>query len=416
MFNLSKSGAAYIDRLSVFLNEHVVPAEARVDRDGELVTGWVSESILPELRETARQMDLYLPQMPAEYGGQAVDLPTLMYAAELSAPWRLGPLALNCMAPDEGNMHLLLTFGTEIQKEMWLRPIAEGRMRSCFAMTEPDAGSDPSRLKSRADRQDDGTWVINAHKVFTSSAFGADLAVVMVVTDSEIGAHQGQSMFLVPTDTPGFKIVRDIATMGAHGFGGHTETTFTDVVVGPEAILGELGQGFAIAQSRLGVGRLGHAMRWIGVAQYALDLAAKRALSRETFGAPLSDRQAIQWWLADGLTKLFAARLMVLHTCQLIEAGLPHRTQVAMVKSYTSELYCEIVDHALQVFGGWGYTKDFPIEAYYRDARATRIFDGPNEVQRMLVARHLFKAVAIEGTTARLSNVFDLPTPVIGRL
>jgi alkylation response protein AidB-like acyl-CoA dehydrogenase len=403
----SPAGApGYLDRLRSYIDEYIVPAEARLGHDEELVIGRVAETMMPGLREAARQAAVYLPQMPVEYGGQDVPVTTLVQAAEMCGPYRLAPIALNCMAPDEGNMHLLLQFGTGDQKQRWLRPLADGAIRSCFAMTEPDAGSDPRRISSRAERLPGGGWRINAHKVFTSSAQGASLALVMVVTDPGTDAHAGQTIFLVPTSIEGFSIVRDIKTMGTHGFAGHAETRFTDVAVGPDAVLGEPGQGFAIAQSRLGVGRLGHAMRWIGIAQRSLDLAAARAQSRETFGAPLASRQAVQWWLADDATKLYACRLMVLDACRKIENGLPHRTEISMIKTFVAETFGEVVDHALQVHGGWGYTTDFPFEAWYRDARAARIYDGPSEVHRMLVARQLLKEVSKSGTAATVASPF----------
>jgi alkylation response protein AidB-like acyl-CoA dehydrogenase len=229
----------------------------------------------------------------------------------------------------------------------------------------------------------------------------------MAVTDAELPAHAGQSMFLVPTDTPVYEIVRDLKTMGMHGFAGHPETRCTDVELPADAILGERGKGFAIAQSRLGAGRMGHAMRWIGVGQKALDLAADRALNRETFGEPLATRQAVQWWLADGATLLYASRLMVLHTCWKVDQGLPHRTEVSMVKTFVAEALGQIVDHALQVFGGWGYTQDYPLEKWYRDARAARIYDGPSEVHRMLVARQVLRDVERTGTAASVGTVLE---------
>ena len=209
-------------------------------------------------------------------------------------------------------------------------------------------------------------------------------------------------MFIVPANAPGFRIVRDMLTMGSPALGGHPETAFEDVMVGDDAVLGELGAGLEMAQARLEVGRLGHSMRWIGIAQRALDMMAARSLERETFGAPLASRQAIQWWLSDGATMLYASRLMILNACWRIEQGLPARSQVSMIKTLVSELLDEIVDKALQVHGGWGYTNDFPIAQWYRDARAARIFDGPSEVHRMAIARRLLKAVEREGSTAEL--------------
>ena len=407
-FELPESAAAYLDRLRVFVDEHIIPEAEGLEPDAELVTGRVGEEVLPKLRKQAQEMEVYLPNLPPEHGGQGVSLTTLALAAEICGPYPLASLAINCMAPDEGNMHLLHAFGTPEQKERWLAPLAAGDIHSCFGMAEPDAGSDPRRATSRAEQLPDGGWLINSHKVFTSGAHGASLCIVMAVTDPDLPAHAGQSMFLVPTDAPGFEIVRDLKTMGMHGFAGHPETRCTDVELPADAMLGERGKGFAIAQSRLGAGRMGHAMRWIGVGQKALDLAANRALNRETFGEPLAARQAVQWWLADGATLLYASRLMVLHTCWKVDQGLPHRTEVSMVKTFVAEALGQIVDHALQVFGGWGYTQDYPLEKWYRDARAARIYDGPSEVHRMLVARQIFREVEGTGTAANVGRVLEI--------
>jgi acyl-CoA dehydrogenase len=392
----------FLDRLQAFIDTEVAPLEDQLTEDDfRGADSRVEVEVLPKLRGKAREAGVYAPQLPPEFGGLGLGTTALAFVSERCGPHPLASYAINMMAPDEATMHLLERFGTDEQKERWLEPLAAGEIRSCFGMTELDAGSDPRRISSTAERRDGGGWRINARKVFTSGAIGAAFCVVMAVSDPDAPPGRGISMFLVPTDAPGFEIVRDLHTMGAHGLGGHPEIALTDVHVGPEAQLGELGAGFEMAQSRLGTGRMGHAMRWIGIAQQAIDLAAQRALERETFGERLAERQAVQWWLADGATRLYAARLMVLNTLWKIERGLDHRTEVAMVKTYVAEVLGEIVDKALQVHGGWGYTTDFPFERWYRDARAARIYDGPSEVHRMLVARNLFKEVLAGGTANR---------------
>jgi alkylation response protein AidB-like acyl-CoA dehydrogenase len=224
----------------------------------------------------------------------------------------------------------------------------------------------------------------------------------MAVSDPEAPPGKGISMFIVPTDTPGFRIVRDLKTMGFPSLGGHPEISLEDVEVDDSAILGDLGAGFEMAQARLEAGRLGHAMRWIGIGQKCLDMTAQRALERETFGAPLASRQAVQWWLADGATMLYASRLMVLNACWRIEQGLPSGPEVSMTKTFVSEVLGEVVDRALQIYGAWGYTNETPIEQWYRDARGARIYDGPSEVHRMFVARRILKRVAEDGTASGL--------------
>lgn len=395
-FSVPVATVAFVERVREFIDIHVAPLETDVT-DEDYLSGRLEHEVLRPLREKAREAGVYGPQLPREYGGQDLGLLSVALVSEVCGPHALGSLALNCMAPDEATMDLLLRFGTPEQKERWLRPLAEGRIRSCFGMTEPDAGADPRRISSTARATSDGGWVIDGHKVFTSGALGAAVCVVMAVSEPDAGPGKGLSMFLVPTDVDGFEVVRNLDTMGYPELGGHPEVRLAGVEVGPDGRLGEPGAGFAMAQARLGTGRLGHAMRWIGIAQRALDLAAQRALHRETFGRPLADRQAIQWWFADAATQLYAGRLMVLNTAWKVENGLPHRTEVAMVKTFVSETLNEVVDHALQVHGGWGYTTDFPFERWYRDARAARIFDGPSEVHRMFIARQLLKDVEATG-------------------
>lgn len=397
-FTLEPDTVDFLDRLQSFVDDEVVPVEESLTReDFAGHPNRVETDVLPKLRERAREAGVYAPQISEEHGGLGLGTTTLAFISEKCGPHPLASYAINMMAPDEATMHLLEQFGSPEQQERWLRPLVDGEIRSCFGMTEPDAGSDPRRISSTATRTEDG-WRIDAHKVFTSGAIGAAFCVVMAVSDPDAKPGHGISMFIVPTDSRGFEIVRDLETMGSHGLGGHPEIRLDGVEVGPEAQLGELGAGFAMAQSRLGTGRLGHAMRWIGIAQRALDLAAQRALQRETFGDRLARRQAVQWWLADGATRIYASRLMVLNALWRIQNGLPHRTEVAMIKVYVAEMLDEVVDNALQVHGGWGYTTDFPFERWYRDARAARIYDGPSEVHRMFTARELFKEVMESGT------------------
>lgn len=379
-------------RVAAFIRDDVLPVEATASPDR-------LDEVLGPLRERARAAGLWNPHLPAEFGGLGLGPLGVALVQQECGGSALGSLALNCMAPDEATMHLLLEFGTDEQRERYLRPLAEGRTRSCFAMTEKGAGSDPTMLRARAVAEKDG-WVIDGEKWFITGAEGAAFGLVVAITDPEAERPRDRySILIVEASNPGWKVVRDIPVMGTRGPGGHCEVRLEACRVSSDAILGERGRGLGIAQARLGVGRLGHAMRWIGTAQRALDLAAGRALEREAFGRRLAEHQAVQWMLADSAIQLYAARLMVLHAAYKVERGLDHRQEIAFVKVFVAEALGEIVDRALQIFGSLGYAEDLPLEAFYRDARGARIYDGPSEVHRMFIARNLLRAAARDGTT-----------------
>jgi alkylation response protein AidB-like acyl-CoA dehydrogenase len=259
-------------------------------------------------------------------------------------------------------------------------------------MTEPGvASSDPLNLQTTA-RRDGDEWVLDGHKWFTTGADGAEFAVVVARTGPPELRHRAYSLIIVPCNTPGFTIVRDPKIIGAHFIGGHPEILLDQVRVPLENLLGDEGAGFVATQKRLASGRLGHAMRWIGISQSALDLTAERMLGREAFGKKLSDHQGLQFFVADSAMDLYASRLMVIHAAWKADAGLPHREEVAMVKTFVSEAYGRIIDRAVQVFGSHGLIDDFPIGQWYADARAARIYDGPSEVHRMVVAREWLRS------------------------
>jgi acyl-CoA dehydrogenase len=379
-------------RVAAFVRDEVLPVESGAD-DEDL------DAVLAPLRKKAREAGLWTPHLPPEWGGLGVGPLGMALISQECGESYLASLALNAMAPDEGNMHLLLHAGTDLQKERYLRPLAAAEVRSCFAMTERVAGSDPTMLRTRAVLDGD-EWVIDGEKWFISGAEGAAFAIVVAVTDPESeNRYLRHSLLLVDEDNPGWKVLREIPVMGTHGPGGHCEVRLEGCRVPADALLGDRGQGLALAQVRLGPARLAHAMRWIGVAQRALDLAAQRAIEREAFGGRLAEHQAVQWMLADSGMQLYAARLMVLHAASKIEAGQDHRQEVAFVKVFVSEALGDIVDRALQIHGSLGYSTDLPLERFYRDARAARIYDGPSEVHRMVIARNLLKAAAKDGTT-----------------
>jgi acyl-CoA dehydrogenase len=381
-------------RVARFVEEGVLPVEAEVDETN-------FDARVAELRMAARSEGLYNPHLPAEWGGLGLGALGMALVSQELGVSGLASYALNCMAPDEGNMHLLLQAGDVPQKERYLRPLAEGMVRSCFAMTERDvASSDPTQLRTEAKRDGDG-WVLNGEKWFITGANGAAFAIVVARTedDPDLDPRESYSLLLVDAENPGWEVVREIPVMGTHGPGGHCEVRLNDCRVGPDAVLGKPGQGFALSQVRLGPARLAHAMRWIGVAQRALDIATQRAVSRELFGKQLVRHEAVAWMLADSALELYASRLMVLHSAWKIERDMDFKQEVAMVKVQVSEALGHVVDRAIQICGSLGYSGDLPLERYYRDARAARIYDGPSEVHRMVIARNLVKAMLAEGTT-----------------
>jgi acyl-CoA dehydrogenase len=395
-FQLPAEVADIQKRVSGFVRDVAIPAELELGSDVE-VGGERFNDVVARLRAEAKERKLFNPHLPPEWGGLGLGPLGMAIVSQECGVSGLASLGLNAMAPDEGNMHLLLHAGTTDQLGRYLKPLAEGTVRSCFAMTERVAGADPMGLAATAESDGDG-WVINGEKWFISGAAGAAFAIVVARTGEPKG-KSSFSLFLVDADNPGWRVVREVPVMGTALPGGHCEVTLKDCRVGADALLGELGSGYRLAQVRLGPARLAHCMRWIGVAQRSLDLAAERALTRETFGEPLANRQTVQNWLADSAIELYASRLMVLHTAYLIERDDEYRQEVSMSKVYISEILNRIVDRALQIHGSLGYSGDLPLERFYRDARAARIYDGPSEVHRMVIARNVLKAAMNDGST-----------------
>jgi acyl-CoA dehydrogenase len=383
-----------LERVRAYVHEDVLPAEQEVADPEDILSSW---DVVERLRERARERGLFTPHLPEEWGGLGIGVLGMALVSQECGVSGLASLGLNAMAPDEGNMHTLLIAGTGEQLETYLRPLAEGRTRSCFAMTEPDvASSDPTNLETTAVRDGDD-WVVNGRKWCITGADGAAFAIVVAKTGTdETAGHRNYSLILVPTDTPGWAIERDPQWMGSHAPGGHPFVTLTDVRVPAGNLLGGEGEGFKIAQQRLAGGRLAHAMRWIGLAQRALDLSAQRLLQRKAFGKELARHQGLQFMIADSAMDLYASRLMVLHTAWKVERGLPHRQEVAMTKTFVSEAFGRIADRAVQIHGAGGIAMDLPIARIYQDARAARIYDGASEVHRMVIARECFK-LALQG-------------------
>ena len=386
-----------LDRVRAFVEEDVLPAESEIVDDHDLLTSW---HVVERLRDRARERGIYTPHLPEEWGGLGIGVLGMSLISQECGVSALASLGLNAMAPDEGNMHTLLIAGTPEQLETYLRPLAEGRTRSCFAMTEPDvASSDPTNLETTAVRDGD-EWVINGTKWCITGADGAAFSIVVAKTGTDESAgHRNYSLILVPTDTPGWRIDRHPEWLGAHLPGGHPVISLSGVRVPLSNLLGNEGEGFVIAQKRLAGGRLAHAMRWIGVSQRALDLTAQRLQEREAFGKELARHQALAFMVADSAMDLYASRLMVLHTAWKIESGLPHRQEVAMTKTFVSEAFGRIVDRAVQIHGAAGIAMDLPIAQWYADARAARIYDGASEVHRMVIARECLKLSAQGSST-----------------
>src|ERR1700694_3133490 len=345
--------------------------------------------LLKPLQEEVKARGLWATHLPPEHGGQGYGQVKLGLMHEIEGSSILAPMIFGNQAPDSGNSEILALYGTEEQKQRWLRPLLDGDYRSAFSMTEPapGAGADPTMLQTTARREGD-EWVIDGHKWFTSNAVIADFLIVMVVTDPKNeNPYARASMIIVPKDAPGLNVVRNIPNMASEyePFGmGHSEVLYENCRVPAENLLGEEGQGFLLAQMRLGPGRIHHCMRWLGVARRAFDMMCERALQREAHGSVLAEKQTVQNWIADSAAEMQAARLMTLHAAWVMdnEGSRAAMVDVALIKFYGAKVLHDVVDRALQVHGSLGYSTDLPLEQMYRFARAARIYDGPDEVHR----------------------------------
>jgi acyl-CoA dehydrogenase len=382
-------------QVRAFMEEHVYLNEQALAREDE-----AADALVRELQQEARAAGLWAPHLPPEAGGSGSGFIEYAYLNEEIGRSTYAQLVFGCQAPDAGNAEILHLYGTPDQKRRFLEPLVSGETRSFFGMTEPEvSGSDPTGLQGRAVR-DGGEWVIDAHKWFSSGADGAGFGVVMVVTEPDAEPHRRASMILVPTDRPGYELVRRIPVMGheGRGWGTHCETRFTGVRVPLENVLGEPGDGFRIAQKRLGPGRIHHVMRWLGQMQRAFDLMCAYSLERKTFGEPLADKQTIQNWIAESAAEIQACRLMTLQAAQRIDEGDEARVEISLIKFHAAKVLGDVIDRALQVHGGLGMTEDTPLASMWRAARAGRIYDGPDEVHKMVVARRILRSYEDGGT------------------
>jgi acyl-CoA dehydrogenase len=380
--------AARREQVRAFMEEHVYPNERALAREDD-----AADELLRTLQQEAKGAGLWAPHLPPEAGGSGGGFLEYAYLNEEIGRSSVAQLVFGCQAPDAGNGEILHLFGTDRQKERFLKPLVAGATRSFFGMTEPEvSGSDPTGLQGRAERDGD-EWVIDAHKWFSSGADGAGFGIVMVVTEPDAEPHRRASMIIVPTDTPGYELVRRISVMGHEGRGWatHCETRFTGVRVPVENVLGEPGDGFRIAQKRLGPGRIHHVMRWLGQMQRAFELMCSYSLEREAFGSRLADKQTIQNWIADSAAGIHACRLMTLDAARKIDEGDEARVEVSVIKFFAAQVLHDVIDRAIQVHGARGLTDETPLAEMYANARAARIYDGPDEVHRMVVSRRILK-------------------------
>ncbi|MFC4503948.1 acyl-CoA dehydrogenase family protein [Streptomyces vulcanius] len=388
-FDIDERVADLARRTTEFVRDVVLPEEQACD--GNVHAG--PEPLRRRLQEAARAAGVFAPHVGPEWGGLGLDLCGQAVVFEAAGYSLLGPLALNCAAPDEGNTHLLEVVATERQKERYLRPLAAGEVRSCFAMTEPapGAGSDPRALATTATRTAGG-WRIDGRKWFISGADGAAFAICMARTGGGPGDAGGATMFLVDADNPGLKIVRNIDTLDQGLFGGHSEVLFEGCEVGDDAVLGEVDQGFAYAQVRLGPARMTHCMRWLGVARRAQDVALERAAARSAFGRPLGDLGMVQQMLADSEIDIEAGRAVLWRACWELDQGRSAAQHTSIAKTYVSEAVGRVVDRAVQVCGALGISGDAPLSRLYREVRPFRIYDGPSETHRWAIAKRAVRA------------------------
>jgi len=399
-FSLSPQAEDYLSRLQDFMVAQVVPAEPvyAQQREDAIAAGRPHDlpPVVEELKAAAQAAGLWNLFLPDVSG-----LSTLDYAVLAEVTGRspaIAPEALNCGAPDTGNMEILHMFGTPEQKEQWLEPLLAGKIRSAFSMTEPDVASSDARNISTSIVRDGDEYVINGRKWWTSGALDPRCAVFVLMgkTDPAASTYRQQSMVLVPRDTPGVEIVRDLSVFGYHDQHGHAEMRFTDVRVPVTNLLGREGGGFEIAQARLGPGRVHHCMRAIGMAELALELMVRRATEREAFGGPLALQGVVQQQIAESRMEIEQARLLVLKTAWLIDkkGTSAARTEIAAIKVIAPRVACAVLDRAIQVHGGGGVSDDFPLARLYAAARTLRLADGPDEVHIRSVAREELHKVA----------------------
>jgi alkylation response protein AidB-like acyl-CoA dehydrogenase len=384
---------ALLPQYKSFLEEEIYPLELNI------ITHPFRQSLpmLQSLRAKAKERKLWAPHLSESDGGVGLSLPEFAHISEVLGTSPLGHYIFNCNAPDIGNMELMHQFASAELKEQYLNPLMRGEIRSCFAITEPEfAGSNPVDMATTAVREGDH-YIINGHKWFTTAADGASFTIVMALTDpNNENPYLRASMIVVPLDNPGYKLIRNIPIMGDVGedYLSHGEIQFTNCKVPVANLIGEAGKGFALAQARLGPGRIHHCMRWIGICERAFDLMCRRAAARQIKeGKVLGHQQVIQFWIAESRAEINAARLMVLNAAHVIEQhGVKAaRDEIAAIKFYVADVLMKVIDRAIQVHGGLGVTDDTLLSFWYRHERAARIYDGPDEVHKSSLAKSILK-------------------------
>ncbi|MCE0762911.1 acyl-CoA dehydrogenase family protein [Pseudonocardia kujensis] len=380
-----------LDWMREFVREEIFPLET-LDLSPEQYA-----RITAPLKEQVKEQGLWAAHLPPELGGGGFGQVKLGLMHEILGQCKFAPGIFGNQAPDSGNAELLAIGGSPEQKEQWMHPLLRGELRSCFSMTEPGAGADPTLLTTRAVLDGD-EYVINGHKWFSSNASRADFLIVMAVTDPDVSPYQGSSMIIVPTDTPGVNILRDIPVMDHSTVhpqleGGHAEIIYDNVRVPKSNLVGNPGDGFKLAQQRLGPGRIHHAMRWLGQSKRAFDMLCERAVSRYAHGSVLADKQMIQDWVATSAAEMQAARLLTLQAAWTMDqvGASNSRNEIAMIKFWGAKILHDVIDRAIQIHGSLGFSGDLPLEQMYRAARAARIYDGPDEVHKATLAKRILR-------------------------
>jgi acyl-CoA dehydrogenase len=398
-FTLAPEHEEVRQRVRSFVLDTIVPATKDFDDENRVLARDEYIRTIFSLRKQAKEEGLWLPHMPKEWGGMGLGHVELAMVQAEAAKTRLGPWVFNCQAPDEGNMHTLLHWANDDQKEKYLKPLCEGRRMSCFAMTEPEvAGSDPTLMRTNA-VQDGDEWIINGHKWFISNARRANFAILLARTELDVpeGSRGATTAFIVDIPSDGWNDVREVETM--HGSTGHSEIVIKDLRVHDSQILGGRGKGHLLGQYRLGPARLAHCMRWIAQAEMALDMMVDRSLNRYSHGSLLAEKQGIQWLIADSAMELYQCKLMVLHAAYKIDRKEDFRTEVSMAKHFVANSLNRIIDRAIQVHGALGYSTDTPLANMFQHARWARFADGADEIHQMRIAERTIAAYKDTGST-----------------
>ena len=415
-FNPSPEVAGLRERVLDFMDAEIYPREREIMEalDAEVAPGVPYPANLTAVREKAKGEGLWNLFMPDErFGPGLKNWEYGLLCEEMGRSPMAAPMAFNCSAPDTGNMEILAEHGTPEQRERWLEPLLEGRIRSCFSMTEPEvSGSDPTLLQAKATLDGD-EWVVEGHKWFTTGAVGAELAIAMVVTDPDAPPYARASMICVPTDTPGFNLVRPISVMGHDGGPGHCEIRYEGCRVPKGYLLGERGAGFAIAQDRLGPGRIHHCMRAIGTAERAHEMMCRRANERSAFGGPLGDKQFVQESIAASRMEIDQARLLTLYAAWKMdtEGKRAARQSISAIKIVAANMVMDVLDRAIQIHGSLGMTDDTPLAIMWRFSRMLRLADGPDEVHKMVLARRELNRWAKRSEAEAEGNLEPRHTP-----